>query len=162
MKEADPEVELPAPVFAQGEPDAGLAKDRTPETYLGALRAERHQGEPRTMGRLLAGERDYSFPDELGTDFFALEGPWNVTGESISPAEGAENAKLRLHYRGKRVDLVVSGTGVLAWSVDGERTSVDIDGAPNSMTLVETPDSSEGIVELEVSPGLSLYSFTFG
>lgn len=162
LKEADPDVNLPAPVFAKNEPEANLANDRTPETYLGALRAERHQGTPSARGRLLAGEGEYAFPDKLATHFFALEGKWNVSGESITPSEEGEGGKLRLHYKGKRVDLVISGSGVLTWTLDGERKSLEIEGAPNSMTLVDMPESGEGILELEVPAGLALYSFTFG
>lgn len=156
LKEANPGAMLPAPVFAKGDPEAELAKDRTPETYLGAARAQRLAG----TGRIAVGEADYSFPESLDADFFALQGRWNTIGESISPV--SEDARLRLHYRGKRVDLVVSGEGMLAWTLDGKRQETRISGAPNSMTLVETPESGEGILELEVGKGLALYSFTFG
>ncbi len=57
---------------------------------------------------------------------------------------------------------MISGSGVLTWTLDGERKSLEIEGAPNSMTLVDMPESGEGILELEVPAGLALYSFTFG
>ena len=51
---------------------------------------------------------------DLGTDYvrlqadtFALDGTWTVEPQSITPTEG--KGRLRLSYRGKQVNLVVSG-----------------------------------------------------
>lgn len=150
--EANPDVSLPEPIFTS---DATGLEARTPETYLGAHRAERFAG-----GELTRGTNTYTLPESQATDTFSLEGTWNVTGESISP-EG-DTGRLRLSWRGKQVQLVVSGTGMLRWSVNGEKHEQTIDGVPNGIVLVDVPETSAGVLDIEVDEGLDLYSFTFG
>ncbi|MCL3776915.1 MULTISPECIES: cytochrome c biogenesis protein CcdA [unclassified Actinomyces] len=152
LVEADPDVALPDPVFTSD--DAGLDA-RTPETYLGAQRAQRFVG-----GELSEGTHTYSLPETQPTDTFSLDGTWSVTGESISPEGGT--GRVRLAWRGKQVNLVVSGTGVLRWSVDGQQHEQMIDGVPNGVSLVEVPETSSGVLDIEADDGLELYSFTFG
>ncbi|QPL05755.1 MULTISPECIES: cytochrome c biogenesis protein CcdA [Actinomyces] len=150
--EADPNVTLPEPIFTS---DATGLEARTPETYLGANRAERFVG-----GELTKGTNTYSLPQSQPTDTFSLGGTWNVTGESISPEGGA--GQLRLSWRGKQVQLVVSGTGMLRWSVNGEKHEQMVDGVPNGIVLVDVPETAAGVLDIEVDEGLELYSFTFG
>ena len=108
LRQADPDVALPEPVFTPEDDAPTVTGSRTPETYLGA-------------------------------------------------------ARLRLSYHGRQVNLVVSGEGDLTYSVDGgqERT-LHVSGVPNALELLSTPQTSSGTLELTVSPGLALYSFTFG
>ena len=80
--------------------------------------------------------------------------------QSIAPAEG--KGRLRLSYRGKQVNLVVSGEGDLTWTVNGKTRTTHVSGVPNGMELVRTDEAGSGELELEASPGLQLYSFTFG
>ena len=136
LKQADPNASLPAPVFSEVNDDAGTNSPRTPETYLGSDRASGF-----AQGALHKGQHSFSFPSHLQADTFALDGTWKVEPQSIAPVEG--KGRLRLSYRGKQVNLVVSGV-------------------PNGMELVHTDEAGSGELELEASPGLQLYSFTFG
>ncbi len=152
LTEANPSVALPEPVFTDDETGLG---DRSPETYLGSDRAQFF-----AEGPLAEGTQSFSFPEDLATDTFALDGTWDVGAQSIKPTDSP--ARVRLAWRGKQVNLVVSGTGTLTWTVDGERHEQQIDGVPNGIALVDMEESSSGTVEIEASPGLELYSFTFG
>lgn len=154
LRQANPGVQLPAPVFADDEPD--VSGPRTPETYLGSARAIGFAG-----GRLADGTSSYDFPAEQAVDTFSLDGRWKVTAQAISPDGGP--ARLRLRYQGRQVNLVVSGEGDITYTAGGgEKRTIRVSGVPNSIELVSTQDTQEGTLELEAGEGLSLYSFTFG
>ena len=153
LREANPDVQLPAPVFTDDEP--AVNGPRTPETYLGSARANNIAGD-----RLSNGTSSYSFPDKQASDTFSLDGRWNVSAQSISPEGGA--ARLRLRYQGRQVNLVASGEGDITYTTGGEKRTVHVSGVPNSIERVSTEDTREGTLDLEASEGLSLYSFTFG
>ena len=153
LREANPDVQLPAPVFTDDEP--AVNGPRTPETYLGSARANNIAGD-----RLSNGTSSYSFPDKQASDTFSLDWRWNVSAQSISPDVGA--ARLRLRYQGKQVNLVASGEGDITYTTGGEKRTIHVSGVPNSIELVSTEDTQEGTLDLEASEGLSLYSFTFG
>ena len=153
LREANPDVQLPAPVFTDDEP--AVNGPRTPETYLGSARANNIAGD-----RLSNGTSSYSFPDKQASDTFSLDGRWNVSAQSISPDGGA--ARLRLRYQGKQVNLVASGEGDITYTTGGEKRTIHVSGVPNSIELVSTEETQEGTLDLEASEGLSLYSFTFG
>lgn len=146
---------LPDPLFTDDGVE-GVASHRTPETYLGHERAASFAG----TEAYSAGTRDYAAPASLGADRFALQGRWTIGAQSISPAD--DEAELRLMWRGRRVDLVVSGEGDLTWEMDGQTHTQHVSGTPNSMTLVNRDTDSSGLLTVTASKGLALYSFTFG
>ena len=152
LREADPDVQLPAPVFSDDEP--AVSGPRTPETYLGSARAAH------VAGQLTEGTSSYSFPDKQDADTFSLDGTWNVSAQSISPDGGP--ARLRLRYQGRQVNLVASGEGDITYTTGGEKRTIHVSGVPNSIELVSTEETQEGTLDLEAGEGLSLYSFTFG
>jgi cytochrome c biogenesis protein CcdA/thiol-disulfide isomerase/thioredoxin len=126
----------------------------TPETYLGAHRAENYGG----PGDYRSGTFDY--PTTLPDDKFALRGRWTIGKQSIT-AEG-QGATMELNYHGRNVYLVVGGTGTLTVTRNGQTTTVPVSGAPNMRTVVSGDDAGSGHVEITSSPGLQAYSFTFG
>ncbi|WP_253282267.1 cytochrome c biogenesis protein CcdA [Arcanobacterium phocae] len=155
LREANPNVTLPEPIFSDADDDASARAPRTPETYLGSARAERYAG-----GSLSNGTIDASFPESLKPDTFALNGTWKVSPQSITPVSA--DGKLRLSWRGAHVYLVASGEGTITWNNDGKESTMKISGVPNAQEIVSTTPGSSGIVELTISPGVELYSFTFG
>ena len=152
LREADPDVQLPDPVFSDDEP--AVSGPRTPETYLGSARAAH------VAGQLTEGTSSYTFPDKQDADTFSLDGTWNVSAQSISPDGGP--ARLRLRYQGRQVNLVASGEGDITYTTGGEKRTIHVSGVPNSIELVSTEETQEGTLDLEAGEGLSLYSFTFG
>ncbi|OKL51930.1 cytochrome c biogenesis protein CcdA [Buchananella hordeovulneris] len=151
---ANPDVQLPNAVFTTD--SAGYTEQRSPEMYLGYQRARHVSGDP-----VRPGVNEYTLPAANEQDTFALGGTWQVDAQEITPA--ADTAKLRLAYRGRDVNLVVSGSGTLRYSVDGNPPQeLPVPAVPNGVVLVGGSDKTEGVVELEVPRGAVLYSFTFG
>lgn len=143
LQKRDPSVELPAPLE---DSDDETTQQRNPETYLGSQRARYYANSAYKSGTLSGPE------PEIGQ--YTLEGDWTIDRENIT---AGDNAKIRLNYRAALVQAVVSGTGTI--KANGKEFTVTDDGTVN---LLESDQAQAGILEVEVSPGLSLYSFTFG
>src|SRR3954454_8449163 len=85
--------------------------ETTPETYVGAARAQGFAGTPPTPGT-----RRYVASGKLGLSRFTLGGTWKV---SLENATAVRDATLTAHVRAKNVYLVLSGPGTLTVRVDG-------------------------------------------
>jgi len=130
----------------------------TPETYLGAARAERWMEPPQL------GVHDYpGAAGELPPSHFALGGRWKVDDES---AEAVRGATLTARVTGKSVYLVLGSRGRVPRYVD-----VLLDGKPSRRvtvrrhtlyTLVSLPRTEEHTLTLRFAPGVAGYAFTFG
>jgi cytochrome c biogenesis protein CcdA/thiol-disulfide isomerase/thioredoxin len=158
------------PAESDVRPTAAAAGVRTPETYLGELRAQGFAGTPPESGR-----RRYPAPPEgLEASQFALSGTWDVDDESATAAAGA-----RIHARpvAREVYLVMSSRNSLPRRVrvllDGEAIAPELAGPDVSAgavtverqrlyRLVSLPEVGEHELELRVPAGVSAYAFTFG
>ncbi|HEY9498077.1 MAG TPA: hypothetical protein VIQ78_03550, partial [Terrimesophilobacter sp.] len=129
--------------------------EQTPESYLGTQRANSFGG----GGDYSDGTHDYRFPKEVAYDQFALRGTWTLDAESIS---AGKDAAIRLNFKAQHVYLDVGGTGTLTVTRDGVETSIRVSGAPNIYDLVSLGSARRDTLDVELSPGLKAYSFTFG
>jgi thiol-disulfide isomerase/thioredoxin len=147
------------------EPSATLT---TPETYLGAARAERF-----TNAMLSPGLHDFSAPDSLAPNEFAFRGNWRIALDSATAASGAS---LELNFGARRVYLVLGSPG------HGRRMRVLLDGRPIAAAdagadvkdgvvtvtghrlydLVDLPRVGHHLLSLEPEAGVEGYAFTFG
>jgi len=143
------------------------SRQTTPETYLGAQRAEGFADDPPRVGT-----RTYAAPDELALNAFALAGTWRVSKES---ALAVRDARVAAEVQAKDVYLVLSAGGGAAGRVE-----VSIDGrpAPSGGTdvrggavtvrrqrlyhLAHFDAPGRHRVDLRLSPGVSGFAFTFG
>ena len=146
------------------EADAGVT---TPETYLGALRAERF-----TNAKLSPGLHDFTAPAEVPPNEFAYRGPWRIGFHAATAAGGS----LELDFGARRVYLVLG-------TIDGRprQVKVSLDGEPigdeagadvhnGAVTvrsqrlyeLVDLPEAGEHRLRLEPEAGTMGYAFTFG
>ncbi len=146
------------------EAEAGVT---TPETYLGAARAERF-----TNPKLSPGLHDFSAPAQVPANEWAYRGPWRIELDSATAAGGS----LELDFGARRVYLVLG-------TVDGRprRVKVTLDGKPigaaagadvhgGAVTvrsqrlyeLVDLPRVGEHLLRLEPEAGTMGYAFTFG
>jgi thiol-disulfide isomerase/thioredoxin len=128
---------------------------QTPETYLGAERAQDYVG----TTALTPGTRTFAGVSTLPENGFDLSGRWKVTGESLT---SKANAQIALSYDADDIYLDVGGTGTITATIDGKTTTYAVSGAPNIYTLLHRGSSEEGVLKVALSPGLSAYSFTFG
>jgi cytochrome c biogenesis protein CcdA/thiol-disulfide isomerase/thioredoxin len=133
----------------------------TPESYLGADRAERFLNGPITPGRHTF-ELPESAPERLPRDHLAYEGEWRIRG---SHAVAGRDARLHMRYRGRKVFLVLGTPGGprdVAVLVDGRRSrTVEVRGY-RLHELVSLPRNGTHTLALRMQPGTKAYAFTFG
>ena len=141
----------------------------TPESYLGALRADRF-----VNGPLFTGTRDYRVPSgPLPPDHLAFGGSWRIGPDG---ATAVDRASLKLDFGARRVFLVLGSPGRT------RRLQVELDGRPISAAdagedvrggratiseqrlyrLVDLPEVGRHTLTLCFAPGISGYAFTFG
>jgi cytochrome c biogenesis protein CcdA/thiol-disulfide isomerase/thioredoxin len=128
----------------------------TPETYLGVERAGNYGGE----GGYQAGSTSFSYPANLAADKFALRGRWALDDQGATA--GSADAGIRLNYTGKAVYVVVGGTGTITVTRDGKTTTTPIGGPPTLHQIVADDTAHRDQLDMQVSTGLQVFSFTFG
>ena len=147
---------------------APSASVTTPETYLGAARAERF-----TNPMLSPGSHDFGAAPNPGANEFAYHGSWKIALDSVT-AEGG--AYLDLNFGARRVYLVLGSPGrsrqvkVLldGRPISGADAGTDVhDGAvtvsaQRLYNLVELPRVEHHVLTLEPEAGVMSYAFTFG
>jgi cytochrome c biogenesis protein CcdA/thiol-disulfide isomerase/thioredoxin len=140
----------------------------TPETYLGAARAERF-----TNPMLSPGLHDFSPPTPPADNEFAYAGRWRITLDSAMAAGGSS---LALHFGARRVYLVLGSPGHarrMRVLLDGHPIPDEIAGsdvhngavdvkAQRLYNLVDLPRVEKHVLTLEPEQGVMGYAFTFG
>jgi thiol-disulfide isomerase/thioredoxin len=164
-----------SPRADDGGDDSGAPPPRaeqTPETYVGGNRGTTASPEglqdPDGDGTS-GGTADFTVPDRLSVDTFALDGRWTIDAESITAAE--PSAAIVLRYRGSEVNLVLAAGGeadpgatttVTVTVDDGEPRQVEV-GGPDLVNLLKDGPSGEHTMRIEAADaGLAAYAFTFG
>jgi thiol-disulfide isomerase/thioredoxin len=153
LVDANPNVGLPAP--ANGI-DTTPKTNLTPETYLAPDKATTYGGD----GSYQAGTAGFSFPGQLPNDKFALRGRWTLDDQGVTA--GSDDAAIRLNYTGKNVYAVVGGTGTITVTRDGKTTTTPIGDAPTLHQIVGDDSAHRDQLDMQVSNGLQVFSFTFG
>lgn len=151
---------LPASIPEDDEPPT--RRGTTPETYLGYVRAERFVGLAGAQEGFVENEfANYGVPGELRPHEWSYSGSWKVQGSSAVAGEGAE---IILRFVAQNVFLVAGPS-------DREPGRIRVSGAGADQTLmidvhrlftVRQSDYVEGTLRLKVSPGVEVFSFTFG
>jgi cytochrome c biogenesis protein CcdA/thiol-disulfide isomerase/thioredoxin len=146
-------------------PSPGLT---TPETYLGAARAERF-----TNPMLSPGLHDFQPPPAPADNEFAYAGRWHITLDSATAAGGSS---LALHFGARRVYLVLGSPGHarhMRVLLDGHPIPAALAGsdvhdgvvtisAQRLYNLVDLPRVEKHVLTLELEKGVTGYAFTFG
>jgi cytochrome c biogenesis protein CcdA/thiol-disulfide isomerase/thioredoxin len=148
---------------------------QSPETYLGYGRAERFAS-PETVEP--DSTMNYSFPQSLGLNEWALLGTWRVEGEKAILKGPKGDVRFRFHA--PKLNIVMKGSGEKVKArvfLDGKPLPVGLYGsdvAPDgSVTvrnaklynLVSLPGDDTGSHVFEIrfeAPGAAIYTFTFG
>jgi hypothetical protein len=127
----------------------------TPETYIGAARAERFLPGVQQPGTATYTPYDGSLPES----HFTLGGRWKVDDESATAGPGAT---LRGNVTGKDVYLVLSGPGDVDVKVDGKHEQTVHVTTQKLYHLLSRPKASSHDLQLTFAPGVSAFAFTFG
>jgi cytochrome c biogenesis protein CcdA/thiol-disulfide isomerase/thioredoxin len=146
---------------------APSASVTTPETYLGAERAERF-----VNPMLSPGAHDFGSPSSPPPNEFAYRGRWKITLQSAT----AEGGSLDLNFGARRVYLVLGSPGQtrhMRVLLDGRPIPAGIAGsdvhrgvvtitAQRLYNLVDLPRVGHHVLSLEPEAGVMAYAFTFG
>ncbi|HEX5252832.1 MAG TPA: cytochrome c biogenesis protein DipZ [Mycobacterium sp.] len=151
--DAHPGVQLPAPKHSV---DMTPQTRLTPETYLGVGKSGNYGG----TGDYKAGTAMLSFPPNLADDKFALRGRWTLDDQGAT-ADG-DDSVVRLNFTAKDVYAVVGGSGTITVTRDGKTTTTPIGGAPTLHRIVADDAAHRDQLDMRVSKGLQVFSFTFG
>jgi cytochrome c biogenesis protein CcdA/thiol-disulfide isomerase/thioredoxin len=142
----------------------------TPESYLGAARAERFANGPILPGR----QRFDQVPaSSLASDQLAYGGEWTIQRESATAGRGAS---LELNFSARRVFLVLGSPGeprTMRVLLDGRpipdsMAGPDVHGGVATVTnqrlyrLVDLPQPGQHVLTLRPQAGIEGYAFTFG
>ncbi|OBG28870.1 cytochrome c biogenesis protein DipZ [Mycobacterium sp. 852002-51057_SCH5723018] len=152
LVDANPGARLPAPTDTV---DTTPQTRLTPETYLGAGKAVYYGG-----GEYKPGTATFGYPAQLADDRFALRGRWRVDDQGATA--DSDDAAIRLNYTGKDVYAVVGGTGTITVTRGGKTTATAIGGAPTLHQIVSDDTAHRDQLDMQVSKGLQVFSFTFG
>jgi len=138
--------------------DAVGVDAQTPETYLGYGRAERFEG---ATGFAEDREASYNGPRHVDADAWSYYGRWTVGRESAVAGDGAQ---IYLHFRAQKVFIVAGpppgGSGTINGALAGGARHVVVDG--DRLYTLRDGSPADAILRLDVSPGVRVYSFTFG
>jgi cytochrome c biogenesis protein CcdA/thiol-disulfide isomerase/thioredoxin len=130
----------------------------TPETYLGAARAQGFLQDP-----IRPGARDFGpLPSALPQDAFAFGGIWTV---GLDEATAGLNARVALRFGARRVFLVLGSPGrrrQVQVRLQGEPPRTIVVDRHQLYTLVDLPRVESRELELRFEPGVRAYAFTFG
>ncbi len=153
ISDAKPSVQLPPPVDAD---DTTPQTETTPETYLSVGKVVNYAG----VGAYDEGASNFSYPQQLRQDSFALRGNWVLDYQGATSQDA--NSGIALNYHAKDVYIVAGGEGTLTVSRNGKTSTVPISGPPTLHQIVDDPDVAQGQLEVAVPPGLQVFSFTYG
>jgi cytochrome c biogenesis protein CcdA/thiol-disulfide isomerase/thioredoxin len=155
LKERDPDAALPRSVTATS--GATLTTGRTPELYLAKNRPG-YVGIPKYVKSTAT---DYSFvAGRQPLNTYGLSGSWQPSDQGLMTGDRAE---LRVHFRARSVFHVLGGEGTVTVSRRGHPTKViRVSGVPNLHRLLVSGKPVDETLTLTYSPGVKVYTFTFG
>lgn len=145
---------------------------RTPELYLGYARLQYFASKERISEDK---QTNYSFPDNLPSNYFAYGGRWTVGEERAQPTHGSS---LWLNFEAQEVFLVMRpigpAKGQLRVFIDDEPVNQDNSGmdvveglvtvdSDRLYRLIKLAKPGEHLLKLDFLDGnIELYAFTFG
>jgi cytochrome c biogenesis protein CcdA/thiol-disulfide isomerase/thioredoxin len=143
---------------------------RTPESYLGASRADRFANGPIRPGIQRFGAIG---PSALPPDHLAYAGGWRISGES---ATARRDASLAVSFQARRVFCVMgsrNGPRPVRVLLDGHPipdslAGEDVRGGEAVVSgqrlyrLVDLPRAGRHVLSLQFAPDVAGYAFTFG
>ncbi len=135
---------------------------QTPESYLGAERAQRFLNgaiEPGTHDYRLSGDAIAALPPA----HLAYQGPWRISASHATAA--GTGARIHLNFSASRVFLVLGARGgphPVRVDVDGRRRGTVTVRGNRLYELVRLSRPGQHRLALTLAPGTEAYAFTFG
>jgi len=128
----------------------------TQESYLGYTEIAYETGTPVADDRPIV----YHAPAVLPANSFAFSGVWT---DHAQEATAGFSAQIQLQFTADDVYLVMGGRGTVQVAVNGRHlVTVHVGGIPKLYRLFGGSSLQSGQLQLEFSPGVQAYDFTFG
>jgi hypothetical protein len=165
-------LDMSGPATTDINDESQAAENQTPETYLGYSRAD-HFASAESISKDQAAK--YSFPDALSENEWALQGSWKILPDRIVSNE--KNAAIKINFNARKVYIVMGNTtdkeikvklllnGVKLTDEKGrdvEDSSIDVNRSTLYEAIVLAQPGSGVLQVISSSPGLEVYTFTFG
>lgn len=147
------------PLNETGQGMSNLDRIGSPEMYFGTAR-EAYMAN--AAGESRSGH-DYTAPDNLALNRYALQGRWRMTAEYAETL--GNNAEIRLHFKSGKLHMVASSEHpvTLQVTVDGKKQPPVTVQASKLYTLFDSNDYRDHIVTIRIpQKGFRAYTFTFG
>ncbi|MET0330585.1 MAG: thioredoxin family protein [Dyella sp.] len=145
------------------EPALGAASDLSqigsPEMYFGSDR-QQYLASPES-GR--NGTRQFTAPDALALNQFALVGRWKIADQNAQLV--GDSGEIRLHFKAGKLNIVANAAQPVALqiSVDGKPQPPVTVQASRLYTVFDSNDYRDHVVSIHITqPGLTMFTFTFG
>ncbi len=143
---------LPSPTEV---PNLTPEETTTPETYLGLFGLLLYAN-PRIV---LDKRETYHFAPAIPLDYVSFQGAWTNNGNDALAGAGAA---IRLHFQAKNVYLVLAGNGTVTVTLGREVNKISVGGYPRNYSIVKGNHLRNGVLQLDMTPGISAWDFTFG
>jgi thiol-disulfide isomerase/thioredoxin len=144
---------LPPPTAV---PNRTPMEPTTPESYLGYERLVRYDGTPVVRDK----PATYTFASSLPANHLTYSGQWTVESQDIV---AGRSAALRVNVAAENVYLVLSGSGTVTATLNGKPLpDQHVTGVPVLHTILSGHTLRHGVMQLNFSPGVKAYAFTFG
>ena len=110
---------------------------------------------------LVLGRTEKSvFASVIPLNYVSFRGVWTNNGNFALSRSGAA---IRLHFQARDVYLVLGGRGKVTEMLGRRRVGeFAVDGYPRLYTLVKGTRLTDAVLQLDMTPGISAYDFTFG
>jgi cytochrome c biogenesis protein CcdA/thiol-disulfide isomerase/thioredoxin len=142
---------------AAARPNTTPTEPMTPETYLGPQRLDpsRYAG-----SRLVTGQPAVFTPATVVPESaISYGGEWTLAGQIATAGVGAQ---LFLHFHAQDVYIVLGGKGRVSARLGGKPLAAIDVTADRLYTVLSSPVTRDGVLQLSFTPGVRAYSFTFG
>ncbi len=142
--------------------ETALNPNQTPETYLGYERGTELKSPEKIVSDKMA---KYSFPLNLSLNGWALKGDWEIQNQKIVAM--GKDATIELQFNAQKVFAVMGSSNHLPIQITvlfNGQIQKNIEVQQHDLyPLLEFSEPQQGIVTLIIaSPGLEIYTFTFG
>lgn len=141
------------------EKEPSSSQIQSPEMYFGTARQENLTKEQKASAKPV----DYSFPNELSSNEFAMEGKWQFEKE-FSKLVG-KKGKVRLKFHSGKVYIVAKSSKDPVHAiiiVDGKKINELVIAESQLYTLFTSNQYADHLLEIQFDGPVELFTFTFG
>jgi thiol-disulfide isomerase/thioredoxin len=125
----------------------------TPEVYFGYAFSREQFGQSWSPEEIVK----YKAPQIRNENMFYLDGTWKNNPQSM---QANSSGKIYITYTASTINIVAGGNGTLHVLVDGKET--DVKTQAHDLYTLDTGEYGTHMMEIGVTPGVEVYTFTFG